>query len=549
MVLQHAGTPPVAHWLEHPANAPLHPATQQRRVPDRDRVPPAVPQVLQVQIEQRERRFRAAARLRPLRQILPLQLARNLRRIDVVDAPQHRRHAQRHLRVLGQHGEPAAAALDLRVVHLEPQELHLHAGKESVVLIVASSLDVDERVLSPRPPQLLEEGAHALVAADGAPLLEHHRQPAAQPHELFRVRIGREVGAGLHARCEQAQRLPPLQRANLLRPAARPRGHFAHPRSQQPAGMQPRERLRLLRSPHVVENEQAAPGIEPTRNGIDDRGLLLSERGDVDVDHARQLAQHVERASLLPKAEPEDAVVKGRLHANVAGEHRGEGALSEAGGPRQRGSASASPAQERNRLQAVFDQPLTESRIRRPLFVVVGDGRQIAARPLRLQQHRPPRRDPAHCVRSCRREAPAPARRRLLHQRCVLRVDPEGETRGECRQGAIGQAARRRRAAHRQLAREKGKPRRIPQRHACMRLLGHALPEGHAEPRARVVGRQSLPADDVRHARMRKSLGQRERLAPIEHDQLGPSQHLHEAGRVDGLRPSVLDPQESAVRP
>ena len=136
--------------------------------------------------------------------------------------------------------------------------------------------------------------------------------------------------------------------------------------------MQPRERLRLLQSPHVVENEQAAPGIEPTRNGIDDRGLLLSERGDVNVEHARQLAQHVERAALLPKAEPENTAVKGRLHANVEGEHRGEGALAEAGGPRQRGSTSAS-THERNRLQDVLDQRLAESCVRRPQLVAVGD--------------------------------------------------------------------------------------------------------------------------------------------------------------------------------
>ena len=89
------------------ANAPA--PVQQRGVPPREVVLGARAQVVEVQVDQRER----APLPVDVDQVPRLELRHRLLRLHLVRAPQLAHHDERHLRVLGEDGEPVEESFDL----------------------------------------------------------------------------------------------------------------------------------------------------------------------------------------------------------------------------------------------------------------------------------------------------------------------------------------------------------------------------------------------------------------------------------------------------
>eukprot|EP00964_Phaeocystis_antarctica_P153222 scaffold121397_cov69-Phaeocystis_antarctica.AAC.1 len=185
----------------------------------------------------------------------------------------------------------------------------------------------------------LDDSLSAAVLAHAADRAQHCRQTRAHLDELRERRPMKRVdclAADLHheisgcpvvhgAQCKPCKLL-----AKRFDDATLARGH----QDRDSAARQLLEGLRLLLIPHVIEDDEAAPVLEPPSDLVTQRiHPTTLEPVAVLWWHCQQLGeadQPLHRRAILAKLEPEDAMAKGAAHTWVEGEPVGGGRLAEA---------------------------------------------------------------------------------------------------------------------------------------------------------------------------------------------------------------------------
>ena len=325
----------IAH-VAHPARP------KQLRVPAFERALAAAAQIVAHGIQQSDPR----PVVHQLDQVLASQALDNLARLRLVSAPQVGQNLQGHLCVLGEDGAHRAARCQLLVRLGKEFELPL-IGKEEValgcVLLVAVGPSHARRhpmaklvVLKPLDDSLCT----ALVAhaANGAQHSRHSRTHLGQLCERRPVQVVFCLAAAMHHEARgslvlhRAQLQPCQLLAECFHDGALARGH----EDRDSAARQLLKGLGLLLVPHIVEDDEAAPVLEPPSDLVTQRVQPTTlESIEVLQRHAKQLGeadQPLHRRALLAKLEPENAIAKGAAHARVEGEPVGGGGLAQASG-------------------------------------------------------------------------------------------------------------------------------------------------------------------------------------------------------------------------